>query len=298
MERVARDNLTAKETPSESDIVASAEAMIASFRQKVGEHEPGPWPESAYTWIVPYFKFFCYPDPLAVQIMADDLGLVRQSIKSGQVTAVQGLTPQIEDWEGKARDSFYENFLVPFPDAVENQTEVIDELRIALWAYESILRAARVDAKKLLDETKKVVDAYDGDKSGKTQFAFTIIAAFAGVVKDLPRGGATLGLALVGNTATLGKGAQTAATDIGGKTVADIMNSFIAAAEEIRPMMDDQEQKLAAELDKSNATVDGILNNSDPKTLMQLLPNEVGTDGARITDRAPGDAPEFRPPYV
>lgn len=297
LDHAIRDSLDAKDTPDEDDIVAAAKALEKSVLAKVAEHEPGPWPESAYTWIVPYFKHFCYPDPLGPKTVADDLGMIRTSLKSGQVTAVQGLTPMIEDWEGKARDSFYDNFLVPFPDAVTNQIEVVDELRLSMWAYENILRSGRVDAKKLLEETKKVVDSFDGDKAAKTQFALVIVGSIAGVMKDWGAGAYKLGLSLVNGSATAGKGAHSYSQSISGKTVAEIFGSFISAAEELRPLMDEQEQKLAEALSDSNETVDGYLNSSDPKTLMTLLPNEAANDGPDITDGKPGDTGEFRPPY-
>src|SRR5690606_2221561 len=119
----------------------------------------------------------------------------------GQVTAVAGVEATVEDWEGDARDSFWENFLVPFPKAVENQTEVVDELRCAVWGFESIVRSGRRDVKKVLDATKQCVDGYDGDKTAKAPFALSIVIAVTGVLAALPTGGATLGLALVSSGA-------------------------------------------------------------------------------------------------
>lgn len=298
LDHAIRNGLDAKHTPTEDEIVASAKALEAAVREKAAMHEP-PWPENCFTWIVPYFKHFCYPDPLGPKTIADDLGMIRASLKSGQVTAVQGLTPMVEDWEGKARDSFYENFLVPFPDAVNNQIEVVDELRLSMWAYENILRSGRIDAKKLLDETKKVVDSYDGDKAAKTQFFLVIVGSIAGVMKDWGAGAYRLGLSLVNGSATGTKGAHEYSQSVSGKTVSEIFQSFINAAEELRPLMDEQEQTLADALSSSNGTVDGYLNSTNPKTLMTLLPNEVADDGPDITDGyQPTDRREFRPPYA
>lgn len=303
LENAARSEFDDSNTPTMDDIVSAAQSLEQAFRKKVHEHEPGEWPEQCYLWIVPYFKTFCYPDPKEPKAMADHLTAVRESLNSGQVSAIQGVTPQIEDWEGQARDSFFANFLVPFPDAVDNQIEVVDELRVSLWAYEGILRAGRADAKTLLDTTADALDAFDGGKAAKRTYALIIVAALAGVLKDVPGaaaagGGQKLGLSVIASGSNAERGTERAKGEIGGKTVSEIMNTFVAATEKLRPLMEDEEGKLATELGNSNELVDKILSSSDPTTLMKLLPNEIGDDGADLTDGKPNDTAEFRPPYL
>lgn len=319
-----KDGISEAETPSAGDITAAAQAVEQAFRDKVAIHER-PWPEASYEWIVPYAETFCEPDPKEPQTASTELEAIRDNLKSGQVTAVSGLGPKIEDWEGEAADSFYDHFLVPFPQAVDNQVGIAEELRTALQCYESLLRSGRHDIKLILDKTKGVVDGYDGDKTASAQFGLSIVIALTAILTAGPTGGLSLtmnlNLATVAGSAAIATNAViTADQTIGGDTLGEIMEAMMKAMTDVRKEMDHKEKLLGEALGKTHDEVNAILNTDNQTTLQKLLPNEGTGSGGRtvyeggmeltpgngpysgnddqpdVIDGEDNDTPEFRPP--
>lgn len=312
-------------TPSKDAIVAAAKDLERACREKAAQHGPA-LPDTAFTWIVPYAETYCSPDPNDPKQAVTELAAVRKNFESGQVTAVSGLASKIEDWEGKAADSFYDHFLAPFPQAVTNQIGITEELSVALRCYESMLRSGRADTLQILKKATQVVEAFDGDKGASASVGLTIVAAVTTILTGAPASalGVTMGLNLATGTraaATVGTAMIAANQTISGDTVSEIMDSMRTSWTDVRKEMDNKERLLGEALAKTHDEVNQILNSGSQTTLQKLLPNEGTGSGGRTTnegglegrpsdgppdsgndsqpdilDGEHNDTPEFRPP--
>ena len=259
-----------------------------------GTNVPELTDASDYDWIKAYFEPLYDREPNNASDMADAVGATKESLESGRTTVISQATSMVEKWAGEAQHDFKKYFLDPFPNAITNQKAVVDELRVALHIYEGVLRQARVDAKKIADETKKVLDSLNDCTADDWKVALGLIGVAAAVVGAIPTGGASLGIA--GAMALVGAGASLTTTaidaaNIEGGSVSSVLNSCKDALEKAREQMTSEEQAIADALNDSNSGIDGVLSQTDPLDVATVLPHEPTGDGTpNLTDgNTPGE---------
>lgn len=298
-------------TPSADDVAAAAEAVKTAATkakengdsQLVAASEGYFTPEEAdFDWIVPYVAKFHERSPDTAAAMADDLGQVRTTLLSQGMSAVSTVAGAVENWQGDARDSFHKYVLEPFPAAVKNQTEVVDELRCAMWAYQAVLAKGRIDAKAIADSTVNVLEGLDDFKSSDATVTLSVVGSAGDLVSALKSTG-ELDLALLSGSGSPTPASVSTEHDIDGYDVNSVLDSMKRALDALEKAMDEEESHVGSELAVSNSRVDELLrvgtgaSDADYLRRTALLPAEPpGGASPRVTDTSSGDdKSQFRP---
>jgi hypothetical protein len=261
-----------------------------------GEHAD----ESQFEWIVSSFDYFHERWPAYPRTMAEECESARAAIMSGELTGYVGVTDTVSgDWAGLARDDFVRFFLNPFGNAVSNQQLLMTELSAAMYAYEAILRQARLDAKHLADQTVSVLDSINTYSGADAGTILSVIGIGLAVVTTLATGGTTTGITL----GLIGAGLQTAQLavdvekekDISGETALDVVMQLDQRLSDLRVAMDGEEDAIADAVAKTADGVEALLASSDPLELATILPNEPNDAIPNVTSGQPPGHDQFHP---
>jgi ribosomal 50S subunit-associated protein YjgA (DUF615 family) len=254
------------EVPSREDVISAAE-MVKTTAEKAkrrqddrmvtasaGQYTPQDYD---FDWIVAYFTKFHERDGAEPARMADQLGRVRQRLLTGRDAAVAALNAAVRNWSGEARDSFHTYFVTPFPDAVTNQTEVVDELRISLWAYQAVLGHARRDAKVIATKAADLLESLDDFKVSDATVALAVVGAAESVTSALSTE-AVLGLPLLAG-GDMEPSSVAAVQDLEGYDVISVLDSMKKLLDAVEQAMSEEEERLGRQLADGNAVIEQIL---------------------------------------
>jgi hypothetical protein len=263
-----------------------------------GEHVD----ESRYEWVVSQFEYFHERWPSYPRAMAQHGETARTAITSGEMTGYNSVAITVgSDWAGQARDDFMDYFLAPYGNAVTNQQLLLTELSAAMYAYEAVLKQARLDARHLADETVNVLESINTYSGGDASTILRVVGIGLAVTSTLVTAGSTAALTF----GLLGAGLQATQlgvdiakqADISGETADDVVQQLVQRLSDLRAAMDAEEDQIAEAVATTADSVEALLGSSDPLELATILPNEPNDDG--ITNITAGDVPghdEFRPP--
>lgn len=254
-----------------------------------------------YEWIIDYFTYFHERWPSYPQTMAQHCQTAKAEIQSGKMTPILAVGRAVSWWGGDARDNFLENFLDPFvSQTVTNQQALLDELAVAMHAYEAVLKQGRLDAKTIADQTVGVLDSTGHGSGGDVSVLLGVVGIAVAVVGTLLTAGTTTALTL----GLIGAGLQTANLavkisedqTIAGETVDEVLRTMAEVLDELRQAMDAEEDLIAEAVEKQADQVRDWLSSSSSLAMATILPNEPSEDG--VTDITGGELPdrdEFRP---
>lgn len=99
---------------------------------------------------------------------------------NAELEKLNGAAPYIAKWEGKAAQTFYENFITPFPAIERNQFTIACVLRSALEAYRGIWVAARNDIDSIAENATVGLDNMDECGRNGWPVTFTVVACVLG----------------------------------------------------------------------------------------------------------------------
>ena len=227
--------------------------------------------ETEFDYIPELFTAFTTPSPSYTSAILIHLSDVRATLTGAATEKVDSVEALISDWTGDAAMQFAQGFLNPFPKSVDNQVEVVDEMRRGVGAFEAILRHSRKDVKDIGDKTAQVLDSLDDWSSDDLKPVLGVVGAVVGLLGALPSGGASLGLALLSFSISVTSTAL--ATEINGNTVDDIIQQMNDNLEAVRTGMRDNENGLSDALDASYETMSGIVTSSSNQEQRDLVPN-------------------------
>lgn len=260
---------------------------------------------SDYEWIPKYFEPF-YARPLnGAGGMADSLKNAKATLESGKTAVFTSASDEVGKWAGKSRDAFKELFLDPFPNAINNQKQVIDELRAGMYLYEGIQRTGRKNARDIAVKTREALEPEGFSlKSSEAKLLYSMVGIVAALMSALispTLGLATGTLAIVSATANSSGAFATAATnqppvEISGHTVELKLQSMVEKLNTLQTDMFNEEAPLAQALGRSTNGVEKALSVKDPRDLATLLPNEPGDRYTDLTDGKKPSEEEFHPP--
>lgn len=187
------------ESPSVEEIEAAIkecqEAAAGARNSKVREggnisqippSESDYYSASDFAWMEEYFKPLYDRDPEEAATLREALPPAQTAISSDQVHQVGASNGIFLEWEGDMAEDFRTYFLNPFPNAVEHQSAVVDELISAVACYEAVLRNARADAKKIAEETKKIFDGLNDSESLSWKMVLEMTASVIDVAGAIP----------------------------------------------------------------------------------------------------------------
>jgi hypothetical protein len=278
--------------------------MKAATGEQVGD--PRNVDPAQYQWVLDKFKYFherwsAYPAAMAIECEN-----AKAAIQSGQMAALNTVgNIAWNNWGGDAQRHFTQYFLDPFAIAVTNQQLVLDELAVAMYAYEGLLKQSTVDAKSAADETIRVLDGLHDSNPPDATTIIKVAAITVSIVAAVATGGTSLGitLGLIGAGLAGGELIASGIADkekpqgISGGTVDEVLGKLREALDALKEDMDTVEQNLANGLTASVGQVDDWLGSDDPLTVASILPNEPTDDsvpnvtGGEVT---PG-SDDFRP---
>lgn len=264
---------------------------------------------SDYDWLVSWFTQFHERWPSYPRTMAEHCRTAKAALQSGRMTPIVNVKDMVNArWDGAASDDFRDFFLTPFVKAVNNQQALLDELAVAMYAYEGVLRQARLDARAVATNAINVLDSIDGyGGGGDAGLVLGVIGVAVSVVAAVATGGTTLGITLgligagvsgaqVVNDALSQEEPVTADQQITGDTVDQVVDNVVSVLSDLRRGMDAEEQGIANLLGQTRSEVSRLLASDSPLDVATILPNEPDAD--RITDITDGQLPspaEFHP---
>lgn len=298
---------------NDSEIEASIQALVKAAEQARKDEGPGDeWEygngesikdwidnvDGSYDWIPERFERFYERWAAFPRGMAMNLDDAKEPLKSGPMADLNPVDTAVARWTGDAQTAFYENFLSPFPGAVTNHQGLLVELQAGLYAYEAVVRSMRAAAKKIADETTKVLEGMNsgffGSSDEEAKFALAVVAAAAGVIGAAVTGGGSLGITFAiiaggGSVATYGIDWANASDektdhDISGGTVADILESMQTALNKVWEDVEKTEKGIAALLEATLDEVNGHLESSSTRNKRTLLPHEPDDSVPDLTD--------------
>ncbi|HEY8471738.1 MAG TPA: hypothetical protein VIL37_03775 [Natronosporangium sp.] len=267
------------------------------------DHNPTQVSPSEYEWVVSLFTQFHDRWPSGARAMAEHCRNAKTHLQSGRMTPIVSVKDLVAGhWQGAASDDFRDFFLTPFTNAVTNQQALLDELACAMYAYEAVLRQARVDAKNIADRAVDVldsIDAYGG--GGDIGLVLGVLGVAVSVVSAVATGGTSLSitLGLIGagiSGAQLVHGELTEGEpppkdqQIQGETVDMVLSSLSNVLSDLRTAMDLEERGIAHALGETRSEVANLLSADRPLDVATILPNEPNDDG--IVNITAGERPD------
>lgn len=256
-------------------------------RDEFMENIPG-----SYDWIPGRYERFYERMTSAPRAMAENIGNGRANLDSGFMSDINIVDTAVARWAGKARDEYYNNFISPFPAAVTHQQALFAELETGLYAYETELRESRRVAKKIADDTVKVLDGMNsgflGSSQEEQQLAIAIglaVIATIGTAATTSTGlGLAIGFALVANGGSIGRAgmslgaAKEEKADIKGGTVEEILQSMQDALDKLWDDMQLSERGIADAWNETLSDVEAHVNSGDARKKRTILPHEPSGD--------------------
>jgi hypothetical protein len=235
-----------------------------------------------YQWIIEEFRYFHERWPSFPRTMAEHCEDAKKTIQSGRMTPILGVSETVaSNWSGTASDNFHDYFLAPFVmRAVTNQQALLDELAVAMYGYEALLKQARVVAMDIATQSTNALDSLMPEAAGISgEQALGMAGVVIGVVTAVATGGTAVGvsLGLIGAGLSL-VGMLAASPRIGGDTVDEVLQSLRTTLDQRHQEMDDVEESIATALGKTDAEVAKHLDGS-PLDVGTVLPNEPDADG-------------------
>jgi hypothetical protein len=259
--------------------------------QAVVGGDPTQIDPAQYQWIPEAFVYFYERWPSTARALAEHCENAKRSIQSGRMTPIVGVSETVaNNWGGTARNNFHDYFLAPFiTTAVTNQQALLDELAVGMYAYEGLLRQARVVA---MDIAAKTIDALDGimpdDVGLSGDQVLGTVGVVLGIVTAVATGGSGVGVSLGLIGAGLSAVSVVAAGQISGETVDEVLQSLRTTLEQRRQEMDGVEEAIAAALEETRGGVAESLGG-DPLDVGTVLPNEPEADG--VPNLTAGEVP-------
>ncbi len=257
-----------------------------------GNSDPSQPEETQFEWILERFTYFHERWPSFPQTMGQHTDSAKAAIQSGQMTAIKPVADAVDRWTGKSQQHFKEYFLDPFlVNTLTNQQALLDELAVAMYAYEGILKQGRVDVKAIADQTVEALDSLSvGSGTDFTAVLGVVGIAFA-VVTTVATAGTTTALTLGLIGAGLSAVQHVAAhQEVAGTTTEEVVDSLAEALDGLRQAMDAEEASIAEAVTKTTGEVQGYLSAATPADIATFLPNEPNEDG--VTNLTDGEVPD------
>ena len=267
------------DTPTGSELAEAAGAVAAAAGRaknrgdaqlvaaSEGYYEPTA---TDYGWVVPYFAKFHDREPADTGTMLADLSDARATLLSDTMDAVPELTGSVSGWEGSAGDSFRRNVLDPFSDTIRHQTEVLDELRCALWTYQGVLSRARTDALVIADTTTKVLESLDDFKSADATVTLSVVGSAADLASRLTSDN-DLDLALLSGE-PVASASVSGSHDIDGYDPDSVLDAMKRALDALEKAMNEEEANIGVQLARSNSKIDTLLGGGTIDRRTVLVP--------------------------
>jgi len=225
------------------------------------------WP-----WVGERFRYFYERSIGAVETAANDIEASLDALRASNMGALISVQTEIVGWAGRAKDAFSIDFLSPLATtAVAEQQRLLAELQAGMWAYDVVLRQARLNAFNLAGETTKVLDSLAETSPNDAKIALGILAAVVGVAAAFESGGSALALGLISTGISAATTGIDAATTVTGDTTAEVMASLLAALDILTNEMNAAEQAVATAMTLTQEVVEADLRKSDST----LLPSET-----------------------
>ena len=273
-------------TWNDCDMEAAVEALIDMLgRARWCERAPHRDPEdldnlgsinpadfaAEWPWVRERFRYFYERSYEQVESAADQIEAAIDALRSHNMSYLSQVADFTIEWSGDARDAFVLEFIGPLAGtAISEQQRLLAELQAALWAYDALLRRARVNAYDLADKTTDVLASLTETSPDEAKVQISILAVVVSVLTVIETGGTSSAIALglmssALNTATTGVDAHAI---ISGDTTSDVMNSLKEALDNLTIEMNASEQAIADALSKTQTYVEADLRNTHQSNLV------------------------------
>ncbi|MGH8792715.1 MAG: hypothetical protein ACRDXX_08725 [Stackebrandtia sp.] len=262
-------------TTSDADITSTGEAVRDKAVEKWMELEGGGpaafHPDfegavrDAFGYIVPMFEMYAQRDPDRIESMQGQLTNVRATLKHSAPEAVDTVKGYVQDWEGRAAESFTTEFLQPLPQIKTNQLQLVEELSKSLDVVREMLTSSRRDIVGIGRETEAALDGLEN--SGETALALSVVSNVVSMIGS-GAGGNPAGVA-----ASVVSGGVDIANSImayeqqklGGGDVMEVVDSMIKAHEDLWTVRETVEERLAELLGEDLGLVREMPDEHRPK---------------------------------
>lgn len=248
---------------------------------------------SEWPWIKDRFHYFAESSIPAVETAADDVEAALNELRASNMGALLDAKDSTAGWAGDAKDAFTNGFLnrLILPGIAEQQ-RLLGELQAALWAYDIVLRQARLNARNLAVESAKVLDSLSETSPSDAKVALGIVAVVVGTMTSFgAAAGGEIALGLL-NTGLAGAStAIDAGTSVTGDTTDEVMATVLAALDALTEEMNAAEQFIADAVSGTQEAVEVDLRRPTPI----LMPGEPKDTVPALTS---GEIPckaQFRP---
>lgn len=247
-----------------------------------------------------YERFTAYP-----QTVSGYLQQAKTALSSARLSPMNNVDDAMVHWAGESKHDFMTYFVNPMIDfAVPNQQAVLDDLIVAMSAYEGLIQAAHVDAKVVADEATQVLDSLNDWTSEDTQQLLDMVGIgidIAGSDEGINGGSkkATLSgkLGLVGIGISAVETGVNASTNIDSDGALDVMREVDKILTDMKTTMDAEEEAIRDALNTSLGAIQGVLNSDESLDSATLLPLEPkGDNTPNLTEgKTPHGYPNFYP---
>lgn len=279
-------------------IITEHPTMGATFtRVQYGNNDPTQPEETQFEWIIEHFKYFHERWPSYPQTMGQHCDSAKGAIQSGQMTAIKPVSDAVDRWTGRAQQQFKEYFLDPFlVNTLTNQQALLDELAIAMYTYEGILKQGRIDAKTIAEQTIDALDSLDAGSGTSFTAVLSVVGIALAVVSTVATAGTTTALTL----GLIGAGLQAAQfvasnQEVEGATAEEVLESLAETLDQLRQAMDAEEASIADAVTLTTGQIQGFLQASNPPEVATILPNEPTGGVPNLTDGEVPSEDEFGP---
>ncbi|GIG67197.1 hypothetical protein [Phytomonospora endophytica] len=231
------------------------------------------WP-----WVEERFRYFRERPIAEVEAAADDIEAALNALRANSMSSLLSVQSEITGWSGKAKDAFSIDFVGPLAGtAIAEQQRLLAELQAGMWAYDVVLRQARLNAYHLAVETTKVLDSLAETSPNDAKIALGILAVVVGVVTAFESGGSALALGLISTGISAASTGVDAATTVTGDTTGEVMASLLSALDILTDEMNAAEQAIATAMTATQEAVEADLRKSE-STLLPCEPDDSVVD--------------------
>ncbi|HZE40432.1 MAG TPA: hypothetical protein VE172_16645 [Stackebrandtia sp.] len=198
-----------------------------------------------------------------------------------------------DNWQGVFAENLTDNMLSPFPVINENHGKVAHMLAESMRGTKNIYNGKRADLSGLIDNTIKALNDCGNKHGSHVPLALSVTAALTGVVAavlavptaggSLAVYGATVGLTVLGAGAVITNASLAdAKTNVGGKTVNEVIDSFFQRLGDCSDAVSKEEQKMVSALNKNHTALVSMQQLAkDGRVASPLAPMRPKIDDAK-----------------
>lgn len=280
---------------------AAKGALATNVLPPTYDQDPEGEVESACPDLKARFLYFYERSPIYPATVRGELQAAKTAISSAQLSPMAGLDGVLAHWAGDTKDDFLKFFVNPMISfAIPNQQAALDDMIVAMTAYEGLLRAAHMDAKVLADEAAEVLNSLDDWTSEDTQQVLDMVGIGIDVASSDSGDGTgkatlstKLGMVGIGISAV----EAVADTNIDADGALDVMAQVDTILTGMKTIMDGEEEAMAETMRTSLSEIQTTIAADEPLDSASILPLEPKSDGTpNLTDgKTPHGYPNFYP---